>query len=244
MLGQRRLFTQTDGGRRQGTGRTFNAIGREALKNGITIALERIDAQVERCRLVQGARQGQYFIGSELGCQTLVQPIRQITAHGRGKVGFRHRFGCGQPFFLARLEHGGQFALAPAARHSQRNQQQATVGNLTGTACFQTTAAAQHGKNRFGDKGPVGMTQLTIFAEIARNNGISRVVEAQQLAENGFSVGEQGGSETSFHHFPKSTAVGWAPRVLKTSRVSRFGRQADFGGHLGIAVAFLSVNRI
>ena len=51
------------------------------------------------------------------------------------------------------------------------------------------------------------MAQLAMLAEIAGNNGVSRVIEAQQLAKDGLGMGKQGGGETGFHGVPNSVAI-------------------------------------
>jgi hypothetical protein len=149
--------------------------------------------------LVKRAGQGQRGIGTKLRFKAVVEPIRQVAADSRRKVGFRHRLGGGQPFFLTGLEYRRQLALTPATGHGQCRQQAATIRQLAGAARFQAAATAQHGEHRFGDKRAVGMTKLAMLAKIARHDGIGRVVKAQQLAEDGFGVGKQGKGEAGFH---------------------------------------------
>src|SRR6185369_11792934 len=100
-----------------------------------------------------------------------------------------------------------QFALAPAAGHGQRGEQPAAIAEFAGAARFQAAPAAQHGEHRFGDESTVGMAQFAVLAEIARDDGVGRVVETQQLAENGLGMGKEGGREAGFHGIPSSVAT-------------------------------------
>ena len=77
---------------------------------------------------------------------------------------------------------------------------------LSPTARFRTAAPTQDGEDRLGDEGAVGVAELPVLAEVARNDAIGGVLETQDLGEKRYGVGEEGGSETGFHGLPSSTA--------------------------------------
>ena len=166
MLGQGRFVAQANSHWRQGAGFGGDTVGGQLFQQRLTVHFQGIDAQIERRRLIQRFRQDQRFFGAELGFETLVEPVRQITADSRRHVFFAHGLDPGQPFLFAGLEDRRQFALAPATRHGQRSQQAVTVGHLAATARLQAAPPAQHGEYGFGDKCAIGMAELAMFAEI------------------------------------------------------------------------------
>ena len=207
VFGQGWLVAQADCSRRQGAGQRGNFIYSETLKHGFARRLQRIDAQIERRRLIEGLRQFQHMLRAKLFGQPGIEPIGQIAAYGGRKIGFRQGFGCGQPFLFAGAQNRRQLPLAPTTRDGQRHQQTGAIRKLAGTACLQATPAPQYGKHRFGNEGTVGMAEFTMFAEITRHNGIGRMIEFQQFAEHCFGMGKQGGGKASFHLIPNSVAT-------------------------------------
>ena len=72
-----------------------------------------------------------------------------------------------QPFLFAGFQHRRQFALAPAARHRQRDEQAGAVRQLAGTTRLEAAPAAQDGEE------PIRVLWITPMRALAERSNRS-----------------------------------------------------------------------
>lgn len=167
MARERGLAGQANADRRVATGFGRQPVGVEARQHRVALGLEQVDAQIERCRLIEAGRQLFQIFDGELVAQHLMEPIGQVEAHRVRQVFQPDGLGLRQPFAFDFAQDDVQFAPVHALHARQRRQQQPARGHVIAAARRERALAAQHGIDGFSDETAIGVTEFAVLPEIA-----------------------------------------------------------------------------
>ena len=182
----RRLAAEADGLRRQGPRRGLEAVGAQADEQRIAVALEQIDAQIERRRAVETVRKGEQRRLVAARQQALGQPVGQVGALGHGEVPFAAVTGLqlGHPVTLGGGRQALEVAHRPTFAARQPGQQQLARAGFRSGDAVQPAQAAQHPVDRLGDETAVAMTDLAMLAEMLRQHRVSGMLEREHRPQH------------------------------------------------------------
>ncbi len=174
-----------------GRGGGFDALRAEGGKHLVAVGQQGVHAQVQGRGLLEDAAQDQGLRFPVLGGEALPQPVGQVRLLGGGEGGLRSLGGL-EPFVLVVLELG--FQLADAAPHQACQGEQDELARAgAGGDAVEEALAAQDGVHRLGHELPVPRAHLGMFAEIAGQHAVRRILEAQHRPQGVDGMGEGGG---------------------------------------------------